>query len=132
LKGYSLRSISAQIRLSRQPVTFYAARLRNAPYSFEALLQLSDEDLAAIVYAPAVTTSLPESARRQELEVLMPYFLSELKRTGVTRLLLWEEYRKQSTDPFRYTQFCILLKQAGKITSALVRGTGILRIAGRY
>ena len=117
-KGYSLRSISTQIGLSRQPVTFYAARLRNAPYSLEALRQLPDEDLAAIVYAPSVTTSLPESARRQELEALMPYFLSELKRTGVTRLLLWEEYRKQSADPFRYTQFCILLKQAGKIINA--------------
>ena len=117
-KGYSLRSISAQIGLSRQPVTFYAARLWNAPYSLEALRQLADEDLAAIVNAHAVTTSLPESARRQELEALMPYFLSELKRTGVTRLLLWEEYRKQCTDPFRYTQFCILLKQAGKITNA--------------
>ena len=55
----------------------------------------------SIVYAPSVTTPLAESARRQELEALMPYFLSELKRTGVTRLLLWEEYRKQSTDPFR-------------------------------
>ena len=117
-KGYSLRSISSQIGLSRQPVTFYAARLKNAPYSLEALRQLSDEDLAAIVYAPAATTPLAESARRQELEALMPYFLSELKRTGVTRLLLWEEYRKQSTDPFRYTQFCILLKQAGKISNA--------------
>ncbi|HXS59050.1 MAG TPA: hypothetical protein VN726_23160 [Hanamia sp.] len=36
-KGYSLRSISAQIGLSREPVTFYAARLKNAPYSLEAL-----------------------------------------------------------------------------------------------
>lgn len=111
-KGYSLRSISSQISLSRQP------RLKNAPYSLEALRQLSDEDLAAIVYVPAIITSLPESARRQELEALMPYFLSELKRTGVTRLLLWEEYRKNSTDPFRYTQFCILVKQAGKISNA--------------
>ena len=117
-KGYSLRSISAQIGLSRQPVTFYAARLKNAPYSLEAFRHLPDEDLAGIVYATVVTAPLAESARRQELEVLMPYFLSELKRTGVTRLLLWEEYRKQSTDPFRYTRFCILLKQASKITNA--------------
>ena len=77
-KGYSLRSISTQIGLSRQPVTFYAARLKNAPYSLEALRQLPDEDLASIVYAPAVSTLLPESTRRQELEVLMSYFLSEL------------------------------------------------------
>lgn len=117
-KGYSLRSISAQIGLSRQPVTFYAARLKSAPYSFEALRQLSDVDLASIVYAPKAATPLTVNARMQELDSRMAYFLSELKRTGVTRLLLWEEYRKESSDPFRYTQFCILLKQASKTTNA--------------
>jgi len=117
-KGYSLRAISAQIGLSRQPVTFYAARLKDTSYSFEALRQLPDEDLARIVYAPVVSKPLPLNARRQELDRRMPYFLSELKRTGVTRLLLWEEYRKESIDPFRYTQFCILLKQASTVTNA--------------
>src|SRR5664279_5553052 len=131
-KGYSLRAISAQIGLSRQTVTFYVTRLKNAPYSLEALRQLPEEDLAGIVYTPVVATPLPESARRQELDVRMPYFLSELTRTGVTRLLLWEEYRKESIDPFRYTQFCILLKQASKITNAsmhLVHAPGAMVMA---
>jgi transposase len=131
-KGYSLRAISTQIGLSRQTVTFYATRLKNAPYSLEALRQFPDEDLANIVYAPVVATPLPENARRQELDVRMPYFLSELTRTGVTRLLLWEEYRKESIDPFRYTQFCILLKQASKITNAsmhLVHAPGAMVMA---
>jgi transposase len=117
-KAYSLRAIAAEISLSRQSVTFYATRLKASACSFEALRQLPDAALAAIVYAPEVTLPLAESARRLELDGRMPYFLSELKRTGVTRLLLWEEYRKESSDPFRYTQFCILLKQAGKITNA--------------
>lgn len=117
-KGYSLRKISAQVGLSRQPVTFYAGRLKNAAYSLEALRQLPDADLASIVYAPEVSEPLADNARRQELDSRMAYFHSELKRTGVTRLLLWEEYRKESNDPFRYTQFCILLKQAGKTINA--------------
>ena len=117
-KGYSLRAISAEIGLSRQTVTFYAARLKNAVYSLEALRQLADEDLGAIMYSPVASKPLPENTRLQEFDMRIPYFLSELKRTGVTRLLLWEEYRKESTDPFRYTQFCILLKQASNITNA--------------
>ena len=36
-QGYSLRAITARTQLSRQPATFYAARLKNAPYSLEAL-----------------------------------------------------------------------------------------------
>lgn len=117
-KGYSLRAIAAVISLSRQTVTFYAARLKASAYSFEALRQLPDAALAAIVYAPEVTLPLCENARKLELDGRMSYFLSELNRTGVTRLLLWEEYRKESPDPFRYTQFCILLKQAAKVTNA--------------
>ncbi len=70
------------------------------------------------MYVPAVPTPLPESVPRLELETLMLYFLSQLKRTDVTRPLRWEEYRKNSIDPFGYTQFGILLKQASKITIA--------------
>lgn len=131
-KEYSLRAISAEIGLSRQTVTFYAARLKNAPYSLEALRQLGDEDLAGIMYAPVVAKPLSINTRLQEFDVRIPYFLSELKRTGVTRLLLWEEYRKESIDPFRYTQFCILLKQASKITNAsmhLVHAPGAMVMA---
>jgi len=117
-KGYSLRGISAEMRLSRPTVTFYATRLKHDLYSLADLRQLSDEALAKVVYTSGVVKPLPGDARRQELDLRMPYFLSELKRTGVTRLLLWEEYRKESTDPLRYTQFCILLKQASMITNA--------------
>jgi transposase len=117
-KGYSLRAIAAQIGMSRQPVTFYAARLKTSCCSFEALRQLPDAALAAIVYAAQVSGPVCANTRGQELENRMPYFLGELKRTGVTRLLLWEEYRKESANPFGYTQFCILLKQASKVTNA--------------
>jgi lambda repressor-like predicted transcriptional regulator len=48
-KGCSLRAISAQIGLSRQPVTFYAARIKKAPYTLEELRQLADEDLTHFV-----------------------------------------------------------------------------------
>lgn len=118
-KQYSFRSISTQLNLSRQSVTLYANRLKNAGQPFESLRQLSDTDLAGIVYVPvALATHLPGNARKEALDARMSYFLSELKRTGVTRLLLWEEYRKESVDPYGYTQFCFLLNQAGKTTAA--------------
>ena len=117
-KGFSLRAISEQLRLSRPTVTLYAIRIKASTISFEALRHLSDADLAAIVYAPAIQSDCTDDARRLDLFTRIPYYLSELKRTGVTRLLLWEEYRKECNDPYRYTQFCILLKEAGKTTQA--------------
>ena len=120
-KDFSLRAIALQIGLSRQAVTLYAARLKSSGYCFEALRHLSDPALSHIVYVADQPAAPCENRRRQELDGLMPYFLSELKRTGVTRLLLWEEYCKESEDPFRYTQFCILLKHAGMVTNASMR-----------
>ena len=117
-KGYSLRAISAQLGMSRQPVTLYASRLKSAAHSLEQLRAFSDADLAAIVYASSTSAAVSDDARKLYLTNLFPYFLAELKRTGVTRLLLWEEYRKQCEDPYRYTQFCILLKEAAKINNA--------------
>ncbi len=117
-KGYSLRAISTSLSMSRQPVTLYAARLKSASCRLEDLRHLSDADLAAIVYAPPAQADYSNDARRLDLTARIPYYLAELKRTGVTRLLLWEEYRKECKDPYRYTQFCILLKEAGRTTQA--------------
>ena len=117
-KGYSLRAISAQLGMSRQPVTLYAARLKSTTYTLEELRYLCDADLATIVYTPPVQMDYSDDARRLDLTTRIPYYLTELKRTGVTRLLLWEEYRKECNDPYRYTQFCILLKEASKTTQA--------------
>src|SRR4051812_23773447 len=91
-KGFSLRHISRDIQLSRKTVTLYAARLQNSPYSLSSLRQLDDAALAKIVYAvqePSATNN--EDPRKASFLSRLPYFLSELKRTGVTRLLLWQE-----------------------------------------
>lgn len=41
----------------------------------------------------------------------MNFFLEELKRTGVNKRLLWEEYRQQNPDGYGYSQFCYHLHQ---------------------
>lgn len=117
-KGMSLRAIAAELGLSRPPVTLYATRLKSSSLSFEELRQLPDAQLAKIVYQPASPGNLSDSGRRKDFNTRIAYFLAELKRTGVTRLLLWEEYLKECTDPYRYTQFCILLKEASKTSKA--------------
>lgn len=117
-KGMSFRAIAAELSLSRQPVTLYAARLKAASSSLEELRQLSDADLAKIVYEPTTPENFSDNERRKDLNIRIGYFLTELKRTGVTRLLLWEEYRKEYNNPYRYTQFRILLKEASKTCNA--------------
>jgi transposase len=41
------------------------------------------------------------------LESHFEYFVKELNRPGVTRLLLWEEYKDAYPDGYEYAQFCL-------------------------
>ena len=117
-KGYSLRAIALQLCISRQSATLYAIRLKKSGHPIEALRHLSDAALSAVVYAPAVVVDYSDDLRRMDFIARTPYFLTELKRTGVTRLLLWEEYCKEYDSPYRYTRFCDLLKEAIQPTKA--------------
>ena len=44
----------------------------------------------------------------------MEYLAGELKRKGVTRKLLWEEYRRDHPDGYSYTQFCEIFSRWSK------------------
>lgn len=108
-QGLSLRAICGQVALSRKTITAYASRFHTSGYSLEELRNMDDAALSAIVY-PSLSAPAPsEDPRRQDYDNRIPYFLSELKRTGVTRLLLWEEYRRANPQGYGYTQFCVLL-----------------------
>ncbi len=122
-KGYSLRAISIQLGISRPTVTLYVTRLKKSILSLEALRQLSDTELSAIVYAPPIMIDYSDDERRMDFNARTPYLLTELKRTGVTRLLLWEEYRKEYASPYRYTRFCDLLKEAIRPSKATMHLT---------
>jgi transposase len=117
-KGYSFRAIALQLNISRQSASLYAIRLKKSGHSMEVLRHLNDVDLRAFVYAPPKQIDYSDDARRLDFISRTPYFLTELKRTGVTRLLLWEEYRKEYDSPYGYTRFCDLLKEAIQPTKA--------------
>jgi transposase len=117
-KGVSLRGISVQLSISRQSATLYAIRLKKSGHPMEVLRKLSDAALSAIVYDPAIVVDYSDDLRRLDFNARTPYFLTELNRTGVTRLLLWDEYRKEYYRPYRYTRFCDLLKEAIQPTKA--------------
>lgn len=118
-QGHSLRAISSQLKISRPTVTHYANKLSACSYSFVQLRSMTDAELAKIIYPPADGVEMDESERRKDLNERIPYLLSELKRTGVTRLLLWEEYKQVCAHPLGYTQFCILLKESAEAKATM-------------
>lgn len=115
-KGFSQRRIARELSFSRNTVKLYAERLQDCCYSLKELKQLDDATLGAIVYADS--KQMQADPRRGDLKFRMSYFLAELKRTGVTRQLLWEEYKKENPDGYEYSQFCELFGHQKTVNEA--------------
>ena len=115
-RGYPERSISRELRISRTTIRRYTERFRKQKLSYSELLALDDELLSAIVYPPAPVAIV--DPRKKIFDNLASYFSTELKRTGVTRLLLWEEYRRDYPDGYEYSRFCDMLKEHMMVKNA--------------
>jgi transposase len=119
-KGYSYRGIAKELKINRKPITEYDSRFMASGLSYSSLRQLSDQELSGIVYSRPNTTQ-SENERQIDFKSRLSYFIAELKRTGVTRFLLWEEYKKEYPEGYSYTQFCFHLKEERQITQATMR-----------
>jgi transposase len=116
-RGCSERSIAKELNISRTTLRKYDAAFKASRLSLRQLLAMDDATLSEIVY-PGVqhqaAEDLPGDPRLAAFEAKREYFIKELKRTGVTKQLLWEEYLRQHPDGYRYTQFCERLRRYQK------------------
>lgn len=118
ISGVSERQIATELGMSRNTIATYVKRFKSSENSFADLLSLSDEELGNLCYNHSV-----ESRKDQRYGRLAPklsFFLSELNRTGVTRQLLWEEYRRDDPDGYSYQQFCEHLNTYYQIKAAVM------------
>jgi transposase len=99
-QGHSIRSISRKTGLHRKTVSHY---LGDTFSSFAAGVPPQDESHNQ---GSLLGKVISEADRLSVLNGYFPHFDRELSRTGVTRLLLWEEYLQFHPDGYGYSQFC--------------------------
>jgi transposase len=107
--GISKREVSRQIGASRNTIDSYETRFHLSCKSYNELLQLSDTELGVLVY-PGKSKKEPDS-KRKHLNEQLEYLRNELGRTGVTKELLWDEYRQLAPDSYSYSRFCDILSK---------------------
>ena len=105
--GVALQTIARAVDISRNTVKKYLRLIEIRELSSEALLHMSDEQLDALLADP----DPDEEQRLAALSSLFPYMEKELRRTGVTRWILWGEYKQKHPDGFSYSRFCDHFKQ---------------------
>lgn len=104
VQGASKHKISHAVKIHRKTLDSYLSKATNTGKSYEELLKCSDEELAVIFYTN--TSANKPDERLNELEKHFGHFERELNRPGVTRQLLWEEYKEGCPDGYQYAQFC--------------------------
>ena len=94
------RDIGRSVRLGRTTVQNYVRRAQNAGLAWPISAELDDAQLEALLFRQAEVSLVDATA-----EPDWAHIDRELRRKGVTRLLLWDEYRTQHPDGFRYATF---------------------------
>ena len=122
----SIRHTERLTGLSRNTIREYLRRVANNGLSVKQAMDLDDESLAAIVYTEDIEllrTGRCKDERYAAFEQQAGYLLSELRKRGVTRQLLWEEYRKENPEGYSYSQFCEHLSRYSERDKAVMHFT---------
>jgi predicted transcriptional regulator len=94
--GFSKRKIARNIKNSRTTVSKYVSTIEASGLSFKELLELTSEEIYEPFEAPKSIASSNTDAVQKELSAFFLYVEKELKFVGVTRQILWNEYKKTS------------------------------------
>src|SRR5215210_2474917 len=101
--GHSGHRIAAAVGVSRYTVAEYLRRAAVVGITWPVPPGLDDAALERKLFTPPFTPA--EALRPQPV---WPRIHAELRRPGVTLLLLWEEYRAGQPEGYGYSRFCDL------------------------
>jgi len=103
-QGSSLRAIEKNTGAGHPTIRIYLQRWQATGLPWEQLSKLDDEALGAVLYNERSVSQV--DARLEDLQQRLPQIIRELGRVGVTRYLVWQEYRQQKPDGYCYGHFC--------------------------
>jgi len=116
--GSSKREISKQLGMSRNTLDQYEIKFHNNGHTFEQLLLMPNEELSLIVYNQSL--SKQKDPRYEYLQEQFRYYKKQLEGIGVTKYLLWQEYRISQPTGYSYSQFCEHLAKYFLISHAVM------------
>ena len=100
--GLSQRGIAQALGLGLGTVSTYLKRARQAGIHWPLPAEMDERTLGRLLFP-----SQPATGQRRFVEPDFQNVHQELKRKGVTKQLLWQEYRQQHPDDgYSYAQFC--------------------------
>jgi len=121
--GMSDRKIARALNISRPVVAQYISDFAATGLTYEDIKEMPDSQFLALFEKQRSK----KNPKYEEILELFPSFVIELKRTGVTLMLLWKEYQKEYPDGYSYSQFCYHFQvwcNASKVTMHIEHKAG--------
>ena len=97
--------IATSCGIGRTTVSDYLKRFEASPLGWPLSPDVDDIQLEHLLFPSARLHQTPERSN-----IDWQYIHSELRRKGVTLMLLWQEYKEQHPDGYQYSQFCHLYR----------------------
>ena len=104
LRTSSKRKTARVLDVSKNTVKSYINKCIAQEVDIAKVLNGTDEELHSIFYCDNKCTS--SQRRLDDFNACFPAMVKELRRVGVTKQLLWQEYKIDYPDGYEYSQFC--------------------------
>jgi transposase len=118
--GLSDRAIAVAVGVARSTVRLCLDRVAAAGLSWPLPATVTDQGLEALLFAPLGGS---QPGHRHKAEPDWAAIHHELRRPGVTLLLLWEEYRAIHSSGYGYSRWCELYRSWAARLSPTMRQT---------
>ena len=118
--GKSKLFISNYLSVARNTVKKYLALYQILGLRLEDINRRTDAELESLFISNAEVELSP---RMKKLYAFFPYMDRQLKKTGVTKMSMWEEYIEMHAEGYRSSQFCEHYMRWGNKVSPLMHMT---------
>jgi transposase len=116
-QGKSKSFISDYLGGSRNTINKYITHCQLLDKPIEDVLKLSDIELEKLFIEKPPSEPVQ---KLKELNSFFPYMDKMLKKTGVTKEMMWHEYIGLHPDGYKSTQFCVYYNRWSKRTSPVM------------
>ena len=119
----SERKIARALKISRPVVAQYLNDFKTSGLTYEDTKDMPDSEFLALFEKQRNK----KCSKYEELSKLFPYFVTELKKPGVTLMVLWNEYQKEHPGGYSYSRFSYhfqVWRNASKVTMHIEHKAG--------
>lgn len=114
--GLTNRQIAKSTSIARSTVGDYVHRAKAANLVWPLPDDMDDSRLEQIIF-----DQVPHIPKDKRPPLNFSHIHQELKRKGVTLMLLWDEYKAENPQGYQYSQFCCLYQQWCNLLDPVMR-----------